>query len=646
MNAITRLSPGLLLPALLVGTLLVLWPGVYGGFLFDDYPNFKDLATLGGVDDWETFRTFVLDGFSGPTGRPVAMASFLINTNTWPAPAFTFKYTNLLLHLLSGVVLTWATLQLCRFYDIPESRAQYFAVFNAAVWLLHPFLVSTTFYPVQRMAQLAALFCFAGIAAYLHGRRLAKHRPRTGHLWMASGLGLGTLLALLSKENGALLPLLVLVIEYCRPRTSKPLDLRFRVAFLYLPSLAILAYLTSKIDFSPQLWDNRPFNQPERLLTEARILWEYLGNLFLPKIEGAGLYQDARVVSKDWLSPPTTLMAVIALGGLVALALSLRQRLPLVSLAILFFLAGHLVESSVIGLELYFEHRNYLPSAFLFLPLAQGLAYLPQSPTGPVRAIVVSALIGMLAFMSHQRALLWGSPVELDLYWATAAPDSPRAQNTLASHYMLHREFDEAEKVLVAAVERRPDSPLLTLSLLLLKLKASSAQPADFSLASTRLQSQVIDGQAIGAVRKLVDLVLLRASTPWIQDATLELLTSFSEMDGSAENHYVQRLVPYLKAKLYLLKGEKDLAEKHYQRAIELYADIDASMQMIAEVALAQEPNRALRLLASADRSFNEQPDGTLRFSRDFYRTEINRVRGVLQEHIAQNGGKEEQPVD
>jgi len=637
-SASSRFPPGLLFLVLLAGATLTLWPGVHGGFLFDDYPNFKSLAELGGIDDWQAFRTFVFDGFSGPTGRPVAMASFLINSNVWPAPAFSFKYTNLLLHLLSGVFLTWASLQLCRFYGIEETQAQYFALFNAAVWLLHPLLISTTFYVVQRMAQLAALFCFAGIAAYLHGRRLAEYRPRAGYLWMAGAIGLGTLLAALSKENGALLPLLVLIIEFCRPRGAKPLDFRFRVSFLYLPSLAILAYLASKIDFSDIVWTNRTFNQPERLLTEARILWEYLGKLLLPQIEGAGLYQDGRVVSESWLNPPSTLLSVIALAGLIAVALYLRRRLPLLALAILFFLAGHLVESTVIGLELYFEHRNYLPSAFLFLPLAQGLAHLPQSRSGPVRTLAVAMIIGTLVFLSHQRALLWGSPVELDLYWATAAPNSPRAQNTLASHHMLHGDFDAAEKVLVAAAEKRPDSPLLTLSLLLLKVKANSVQPGDFSFASARLGTQVIDGQAIGAVRKLVDLVLLREPTSWIQDATLEFVDSFSEMEGSAENHFIQRLVPYLKAKLYMLRGEEELAERHYAAAIELYDDIDAAMQMVAEMALAEEPARALSLLATADRVFGQQADESLRFSRDFYREEISRVRTVLREHIEQNG--------
>src|SRR5690554_7333880 len=101
---------------LLIASLSIItyWPGLSGDFLFDDYPNLEALGHLDGVRNWETFRAFVFSGWSGPTGRPLALASFLLNDNTWPSHAPWFKQTNLLIHILCGLLLCWATLLLVR----------------------------------------------------------------------------------------------------------------------------------------------------------------------------------------------------------------------------------------------------------------------------------------------------------------------------------------------------------------------------------------------------------------------------------------------------------------------------------------------------------------------------------------------------
>lgn len=623
------LLPGFLLPALLGLTIFVLWPALQGGFLFDDYVNLNALGDSGSVHDWETLRAYLTGGLSGPTGRPISLLTFLLDGNTWPAPAAPFKYTNLMLHLLAGALLIWASLQLCRFYGVPEREAQYFALFNGAAWLLHPFLLSTPFYVVQRMAVLAALFCFAGIAAYLYGRRLQATRPTAGLLWMTGGIGLGTLLATLSKENGALLPLLILVIEFCRPNTVAPPPRWFRILFLYLPSLALLGYLVRHIDFSPDLWSMRPFNQPERLLTEARILWDYLGNLLLPRIEGAGLYQDGQVISRGWLQPPTTLLAVAGLIGLLGTALALRRRWPLLALAILFFLAGHLLESTVIGLELYFEHRNYLPAAFLFLPLAQGLTRLPRVSPQLRGGLALGVLI-LFAFLGHQRAQLWGDPQRLDLYWALAAPDSARAQNTLASYYLRHGEPERAFAIIQTAMQRIPDNPLLSVVDLLNRLKANRATESDFRLAAERLARQPIDGQSIKGLREIVNLVIRDARLARLVPPTLELLTQLGRDSQYGKVPLARRILPYLEAKIYLAQGDSATAEDRYLTAMRRYGDIDAALQMVAEMATSGQPARALRLLNAAETLYHTQAESSLRFPRGYYAREIPLLRDKL----------------
>lgn len=627
--------------ALMMGlaiTVFCYWPGLKGGFLFDDYRNLEDLGAYGGVEDWESFKSFVMGGWSGPLGRPVSLMSFLLDDNRWPSSAHYFKPTNLAFHLLCGLLLIWASLMVLRLYGRGESEAQWLAVFSGACWLLHPYLVSTTLYTVQRMSQLAALFVLAGITGYLHGRRLLPERPRAAYTAMAGALVMGTVLATLSKENGALLPLLVGVIDFCAPkqaRTTAPAPL-FRAVFIGIPSLLILGYLASLIDFSTHPWPERGFNQVERLLSEPRIVWDYLGNLLLPRIEGQGLYRDDFAVSRDLLTPTATLPALLGLLALVLAALTLRRRWPLFSLAVLFFLAGHLLESTVIGLELSFEHRNYLPSAFLFLPIGSGLAILARHTRKQMAAAVAVTLLLWLAFFTWQRTRLWGDTERLELYWATRAANSPRAQNALAAYYLQQGRIDEADRQIESAVARLPDSALLTMRLLLQKVWAQKASEADFERAAARLARQPFDAQAVVSLRTLVERIIEPDQPAAYRLAVLGLLV---HLQANATYNRVPlfiRLIPYLKAQVYLAEHKPELAYSHLSEAMERYADTDAALQMVALMGSYGDPERGLRLLDQAELLYRRQPARTLKRSTTVYDREFPRLRQLLHDDLQQ----------
>ena len=66
------------------------WPGLGGPFVFDDFGSIAAIGDRGGVRDWETFKAFVLGGSAGPTGRPLALLSFLLDANNWPTDSWPF----------------------------------------------------------------------------------------------------------------------------------------------------------------------------------------------------------------------------------------------------------------------------------------------------------------------------------------------------------------------------------------------------------------------------------------------------------------------------------------------------------------------------------------------------------------------------
>lgn len=607
-----------------------LWPATSGGFLFDDYPNLLTLKELGGISGFDDLRTFVFSGSAGPTGRPLAMLSFLIEDNAWPGNPAAYKYTNLLIHLLNATLLTWAGLLLGRMYGFSEKQAQRLAVINAAIWLLHPLFISTVFYIVQRMALLATLFCLGGITGYLYGRIQLQRRKRGAYLWMTLSITLGTLLGVLSKENAALLPLLIATIEYCAPKQDIRPARSFRIIFLWAPSLAIAGYLLSQIDLQSNIWPIRPFDQAQRLLTEPRVLWDYLGSLFIPHIEEAGLYKDNIQISTDWLRPTTTIWAITGLIVVLGVAFANRRKYPLISLAIFFYLAGHLLESSVIGLELYFEHRNYLPSIFLFLPVAQALLGLRRWTSRPVTGAIVVAILGVITLMAHQRAQLWGNPNKLKAYWALASPDSPRAQNSLAAVYYNLGDKHKALQILSEAINRRPDSAMLNIARLQHLVYSDLATPEDFTLAAQRLTHQPFNVETLSITRELIKTITTKKTAPWQRASAFEILTALKKNPRYAPLLPVKQLIPYLEGRLDIASRLPDKALRQYLTTMKYNQDFKVIMLMVAELASAGYPQQAMSLLRNATITGKLKEHDSIFVLQPSHRKEIARIRQLL----------------
>ncbi len=124
-------------------------------------------------------------GAADPTGRPLALLSFLIDANDWPADPYPFKRTSVLLHLINGALLCALLRNLGRAIGKPEAQVKSAALLGAGFWLLHPLFVSTTLYIVQREAMLPTLFILIGLLGYSKGRELAVRGTLPGVLLAA-----------------------------------------------------------------------------------------------------------------------------------------------------------------------------------------------------------------------------------------------------------------------------------------------------------------------------------------------------------------------------------------------------------------------------------------------------------------------------
>lgn len=447
-----------ILCCLLTLTAAVYFPGLSGPFLFDDPVNIiKPLqAWLDGQASWQEF---VLGNRSGIFGRPVSMLTFLANGALGGLDVVSFKATNLAIHLACGALIYLLLVRLLTRDHLLHSRAPWVALLIAALWLLHPMQVSTVLYVVQRMAQLSALFTLLALLFFVLGRQsLEEGHARAGWIYLFLLLPIATLAAILSKENGALVPFLCSVVElgYFRrrggPTPPRAVNLFFVLTAL-LPALAVLYRYGLHPAALIDRYDGRLFTLGERLLSQPRAIMDYLGALLLPRGPSLGVYTDDFVVSHGLFDPPSTFFALLGLAALVGFAVWARARNPAIFAGIGLYLAGHLMESTVFPLEMYFEHRNYLPSLGFFLALA-GIAgwLLPKvmrrsaHPRQLQRLMAASLglVVCLLGVATWARAGVWSSWPLIAEQGMREHPQSRRARLDWISFLLAESRYDEA----------------------------------------------------------------------------------------------------------------------------------------------------------------------------------------------------------
>ena len=445
----------------LAGTLLLtlwaFWPGLTGPFLFDDFPNLSPLGLFGGVHDTTSALRFIFGGNAGPLGRPISLASFLIDDHTWPTDPWPFKYTNLLLHALSGVFL-FCFLRQIRLPHFGETARNGVALATTGWWLLHPIQAAPIFLVVQRMTILSAMFSFAAMALWLMGRNRIADNRRGGWIWMSAAIVVGGLLATLSKENGALLPLLIWATDLTvAPLPATPAARRWKALFLWTPSALLAGYFVVSWPHIVAGYQGRSFSLEERLLTEPLILLDYIRHILLPGITTTIFRDDFHTVT----SPSPIAILVIA-GWLAALlgAWLTRKRLPPLSFAILLFIAGQILESGPIGLELYFIHRNYLPMIGILYALTVG-AYAALHRHVAMLIGIAAAGAVLLGVMVRTESTYWGSEDLLVNAWAAERPASPRAAAMAANYWGERGQYAEASKIIERTLALHPDAPSL-----------------------------------------------------------------------------------------------------------------------------------------------------------------------------------------
>jgi len=273
---------------------------------------------------------------------------------------------NLLFQIVASLLLYFLVLELLRQTSDgqePRVRPEYLALATASLFAVHPVSGILVNYICARDLILMEMFLLAAFLGYVRMRRL-------GDSWWRWALILAALaLALLSKTNAVVLPLLVLLFEIVVRRESwaRPGPWLRALPFGAVAA-AFFFYTRFVLGFSDlaAVTSNRWHGTLEYALTQANLhVLVYLPNFFLPH----RIHMPAGAEPAGFLDPGALLGVVFILATLIA-AWMLRRRTPLVSFCILAYWTLLIPTSSMVPLlTARVDYRPYPASPFLFLCL-------------------------------------------------------------------------------------------------------------------------------------------------------------------------------------------------------------------------------------------------------------------------------------
>lgn len=607
--------------------ILAYWPGFHGQFYLDAQANLVGMKQYGALE-------YIFSGSAGPGGRPLALASFLLTPDAYPDNPAPMRMINLAIHIINGGLVAVIAFMLSQFIGIARARAGWIAGLTACLWLAQPLNSTVVLQVVQRMTSLSSMFMLAGVIFYLYGRMIIDLLPRRAYIIMGLGVTICTFLAVLSKEIGVLLPAFLLVLEFTLLKRFRPVmqhQQRWKLwlsIFLIMPTVLVIGYVVIRWPQLLEAYAHRSFTLTERLLTEPRVLLEYLQQFVLPRQGSITPFHDGYIKSSSLLQPPQTLLALVLLLLGIFLAVALRKKAPLFSFAVAWFLLGHLLESSVIALELYYEHRNYLALFGPIFAIVAAILRMEDINIRIVSAAAVAYIILQLAVVFNVSST-WGDPPVAAEIWFSRSPESVRTAQFLASIYANRGDIAGAIHVLQKLYETYPDSTMLPLQIQKLKCVYQSTDKRPINKLAEHLKASRYENTYEPVLKDFLRIVQ-RDACPGV--ALSDIYKLIESLLGNPNFQKYSRPVynlHMLAGQYAIFNRDLSLAMYHLEKAREAepdFATIRLPVLLLMSGGLYDEADKQFAL---ADKLIPAHPMKRYIWlqQRDMLREEMNRVR-------------------
>jgi len=436
---------------------------IYGNSLdcswhYDDGPNITDNPRIHLKElSWDHIKRAFFSDLRHPEilYRPVTCISFALNYFSGGLNVFGFHLVNILIHFFTSIFLflfIFHTLNLPSLEEKYASNAYAIAILATILWAINPIQTQAVTFIVQRMTSLAGLFYIMSMFFYLKARTTEKRGK--GVLYYLFCL-LAFAMAFGSKENAALLPLSLFLYEILiiGKRQGRETYGKIKIFFIIIGvtvlfCLLYLYYINGNVLSFMDGYGQRPFSLKQRLLTEPRVIIFYISLLIYP-VPGRLSLMHSIHISKSLFSPMSTVVAIVFILGAIGYLVYKARKWPLLSFSFLFFFLNHMIESTIFPLELIYEHRNYVPSMFFFVPVSIGLCYLldfyktKRLMRTAVSVLIVFLLIGY-GHATFIRNIVWKNEKSLWIDTVEKAPGQFRAHHNLGKFYKDHGYMEKA----------------------------------------------------------------------------------------------------------------------------------------------------------------------------------------------------------
>lgn len=495
-NSQSRKSPiPVLLAGLIAWVIALYYKGLFGPFMFDDQILFP--STHISEPNFHAIMRALSTHGSGIFGRPIPILTFIFNYNFLGPDPFGYKLINLAIHL-SNTFLVFLFSYLIFKATFRSERTGLtspatLALLTATIWAIHPIQVSTVLYVFQRMMLLSTFFTICALICYTSARTHDSSNIYKA-LLLFIVFPILQICALASKENGALIPIYIILLESVvfRFKYSTNREATIGKSFIFLgvllPIILAVLYFFTHMPQVMEGYNGRDFSLLDRLRTESVALTFYLKLILLPNISEMSLFHDGFPIYREfskYFFGSVLLLVLLAVIGVLS-----NNKLKVISIGVGLFFIAHLLESTFIPLELVFEHRNYFALSGLCLICVWLLSLLRDYfPARPIGNIAIALVIFSLSAMTFSRSLEWSDEFIFNTIAVENKPESQRAIKALVTSYTNVRQFDKAQKILSTAKTRFPNNTSLDVSQVILSCLSGNTSVEEITRAGNRLKS-------------------------------------------------------------------------------------------------------------------------------------------------------------
>ena len=350
------------------------------------------------------FKIFTVDIFHWITNsnfyRPLFSLSLMFDYRLWQLNPFGYHLTNLILHLLN----TFLVFYLINFLSLNLKAS----LIGSLFYLVHPVHTQAVTYISGRADLLAGFFILSALLLFARVNKTKAGSKNVFYFLSA----LFFIFGLLAKEIALVLPLLLILYDYCFGDKLK--NFKKHIPFLSLACIYIL--LRNK--FLPfQSEGMLPLSLSTRIINFPKVIVFYLFLLLSPG--------NLRIDRSFSLSRPLDLSVIFCILLLIAILLWIvkyRYNKVLLFSSLWFFILLLPVTNIILPLNaVVADHWLYLPSIGFFIILALGMDKLLGKDffiTGlkisyQFKMTIIVVIITTLSLLTITRNFEWRDPVIL-----------------------------------------------------------------------------------------------------------------------------------------------------------------------------------------------------------------------------------------